>query len=60
MIHHACSLRCAAALFIAMLAAEPAHAELTAEELAKIAQNPVGNLAELMKRTPDWRTWRSS
>ena len=28
----------------ALLAATPAHAELSAEELAKLAQNPVGNL----------------
>ena len=28
----------------ALLAAGPAHAELSAEELAKLAQNPVGNL----------------
>jgi hypothetical protein len=37
--------RCAAgAMFaIAMLAVAPARAELSAEELAKLAQNPVGN-----------------
>jgi len=29
---------------VAMLLAAPAHAELSAEELAKLAQNPVGNL----------------
>ncbi|MGB7503107.1 MAG: hypothetical protein WBM25_11990, partial [Azonexus sp.] len=29
---------------IAAIAATPAHAELSAEELAKLAQNPVGNL----------------
>ena len=28
----------------AVLVAAPAHAELSAEELAKLAQNPVGNL----------------
>ncbi len=32
------------ALTAALLAATPAHAELSAEELAKLAQNPVGNL----------------
>jgi hypothetical protein len=32
------------ALLAAALAAAPAHAELSAEDLAKIAQNPVGNL----------------
>jgi len=38
----------AAALFAAaMLAAAPAAAEMTAEELAKLAQNPVGNLISL-------------
>jgi hypothetical protein len=31
---------CAALLFTAA----PAHAEMSAEELAKLAQNPVGNL----------------
>ena len=31
----------------ALLAAAPAHAELSAEELAKLAQNPVGNLISL-------------
>lgn len=31
----------------ALLAAVPAHAELSAEELAKLAQNPVGNLISL-------------
>ena len=34
----------AAALAATMAAAIPAHAELSAEELAKLAQNPVGNL----------------
>ena len=29
---------------VALLAAAPAHAEMSAEELAKLAQNPVGNL----------------
>ena len=33
-----------AALAAAMLAAAPARAEMSAEELAKLAQNPVGNL----------------
>src|SRR5215471_20269687 len=38
----------AAALFGAtMLAAIKAHAEMSAEELAKLAQNPVGNLISL-------------
>src|SRR5262244_4351063 len=38
----------AAALFGAtMLAAVRAHAEMSAEELAKLAQNPVGNLISL-------------
>ncbi len=32
------------AIFSAMLTATSAHAELSAEDLAKIAQNPVGNL----------------
>ena len=34
----------AAALAAAVASAVPAHAELSAEELAKLAQNPVGNL----------------
>jgi hypothetical protein len=34
----------AVALLAALLAAASAHAELSAEDLAKIAQNPVGNL----------------
>ena len=34
----------AAALAVAMAATAPAHAELSAEELAKLAQNPVANL----------------
>jgi hypothetical protein len=34
-----------AALFaVVFLVARPAHAEMSAEELAKLAQNPVGNL----------------
>jgi hypothetical protein len=38
----------AAALFAAvMVATVPAHAEMSAEELAKLAQNPVGNLISL-------------
>src|SRR5262252_9582372 len=38
----------AAALFgAAMLAAIKVHAEMSAEELAKLAQNPVGNLISL-------------
>jgi hypothetical protein len=35
---------CAATLLAALTAAPTAHAELSAEDLAKIAQNPVGNL----------------
>src|SRR5208282_1198427 len=35
---------CAAAFLAATLLATTAHAELSAEDLAKIAQNPVGNL----------------
>jgi hypothetical protein len=35
---------CAAALLAALIAAPSAHAEMSAEDLAKIAQNPVGNL----------------
>ncbi len=34
-------------LTAALLAATPAHAELSAEELAKLAQNPVGNLVSV-------------
>ncbi len=34
----------AAGLAAALLATAPAHAKLSAEELAKLAQNPVGNL----------------
>jgi hypothetical protein len=34
----------AAAVTTAMMVAAPAHAEMSAEELAKISQNPVGNL----------------
>ena len=34
----------AASLFAAVLAAGPAHADLTPTELAKLAQNPIGNL----------------
>jgi hypothetical protein len=33
-----------AALIVALIAIAPAHAEMSAEELAKLAQNPVGNL----------------
>jgi hypothetical protein len=36
-----------AALSAGLLATAPAHAELSAEELAKLAQNPVGNLISL-------------
>jgi hypothetical protein len=34
----------ATALAAALLAAAPAYAELSAEQLAKLAQNPIGNL----------------
>jgi hypothetical protein len=37
----------AAAMAFASVAVVPAHAELSAEELAKLAQNPVGNLISL-------------
>jgi hypothetical protein len=37
----------AAALVAGMMAAMPARAEMSAEELAKLAQNPVGNLISL-------------
>jgi hypothetical protein len=47
----------------ALLAAAPAHAELSAEELAKLAQNPVGNLISVpfqnnsnLNSGPDKRT----
>jgi len=47
----------------ALLAAAPAHAELSAEELAKLAQNPVGNLISVpfqnnsnLNAGPDKRT----
>jgi hypothetical protein len=35
------------AMVLAAVAALPAHAEMSAEELAKLAQNPVGNLISL-------------
>ncbi|MBN8498249.1 hypothetical protein [Accumulibacter sp.] len=38
---------CAATALATLLAASPALAELTAEELAKLAQNPVGNLVSV-------------
>jgi len=41
------SLLAAGLLATGLLAAAPAHAELSAEELAKLAQNPVGNLISL-------------
>jgi hypothetical protein len=37
----------AVAIVVASIVAAPAHAELSAEELAKLAQNPVGNLISL-------------
>ncbi|MGO9934339.1 MAG: neuromedin U [Steroidobacteraceae bacterium] len=42
--HLAAEASCAAAFLAAMLLATTAHADLSAEDLAKIAQNPVGNL----------------
>jgi hypothetical protein len=39
-------LRCSLAVF-AIAACAPAQAEMSAEELAKLAQNPVGNLISL-------------
>ena len=39
--------RVIAVIALALIAAAPAHAELSAEELAKLAQNPVGNLISL-------------
>ncbi|MDM0109490.1 transporter [Variovorax sp. J22R24] len=41
---HAKATRASAAIMIAALLAASARAELSAEELAKLAQNPVGNL----------------
>jgi hypothetical protein len=48
---------------LATIAATPAHAELSAEDLAKIAQNPVGNLISVpfqnntnLNAGPDKRT----
>ena len=41
------TLRAVAALVVSALAVAPAHAEMSAEELAKFAQNPVGNLISL-------------
>ena len=38
---------CAATALAALLAASPALAEMSAEELAKLAQNPVGNLVSV-------------
>ena len=40
-------LSASAGVAVAALATAPAHAELSAEELAKLAQNPVGNLISL-------------
>src|SRR3954466_15838815 len=36
-----------AAFLLALVVSAPAFAEMTAEELAKLAQNPVGNLISL-------------
>src|SRR5262245_66117562 len=41
------SLRAVAAVLFAAWAIAPAYAEMSAEELAKLAQNPVGNLISL-------------
>ncbi len=43
-LHHQHEIRCISALTAALLTATPALAELSAEELAKLAQNLVGNL----------------
>ena len=43
-IHNKTKSGAFSALTAALLAAAPAYAELSAEELAKLAQNPVGNL----------------
>jgi hypothetical protein len=48
MMHVSSSLALAAALLAAaLLSTAPARAEMSAEELAKLAQNPVGNLISL-------------
>jgi len=41
------ALRCALAAALTVMAASPARAKLSSEELAKLAQNPVGNLISL-------------
>ncbi len=41
------TLRTVATLVVCALEVAPAHAEMSAEELAKLAQNPVGNLISL-------------
>ena len=41
------TLRAVEALVISAFAVAPVHAEMSAEELAKLAQNPVGNLISL-------------
>ena len=41
------TLGAVAAFALATLAVAPAHSEMSAEELAKLAQNPVGNLISL-------------
>jgi len=38
------AIRCVLAGGVVLLAASAAHAEMSTEELAKLAQNPVGNL----------------
>ena len=41
------ALRALVAFALAALAVPPAYAEMSTEELAKLAQNPVGNLISL-------------
>jgi hypothetical protein len=46
-MHRRSALRAVVAFALTALAVPPAYAELSAEELAKLAQNPVGNLISL-------------
>ena len=46
-MHRRATLRAVAAFALATFAVAPAYAEMSAEELAKLAQNPVGNLISL-------------
>jgi hypothetical protein len=46
------ALRAVATFALAALAAPPAYAEMSAEELAKLAQNPVGNLIRNQRIAP--------